>query len=118
MISISIELTQKDRYKTVYREEGLSLLIEKKLTTQALTRNLDGPRCRYFTYNDQGHARSETFEVLESADNWFEITEANDDYTKIKGNFEVTLIKTDSATAPYRYPDTLVFKNGTFDISY
>lgn len=103
-----------------YSYNTLSFIVNKTLERQSIFSDYGSPNalCIFSNSIEDGHATNETFEVLKTADNWFEIEEANNEFKHIKGKFEVTLVKTRVGVLPTGLPDTLVFKNGTFDISY
>ena len=69
------------------------------------------------TFADDGDVACDNFELItkDSINNYFQITNANADYSDISGVFNSTYHKT-SICNTSSYPDTLRLKDGTFHI--
>jgi len=69
----------------------------------------------YYTLQDDGDVLGDTYEVLESEDNFIAITAVNDAQTAISGTFQVTFVLDDSRPKVIpSAPDTVRFTNGEF----
>lgn len=118
-ISFGGYITESDELGS-YRTESMSFRIVPTMLKQKLLNNIHyTPNAIFVTHIEHGESTNDWYEVLgsDSDESWLQIDEEMSDYGRIRGRFEMVLVKVKDGIDPPTYPDTLHITEGTFDVT-